>query len=154
KAASDEQERPQERGNAWSGWTLSDRIAAVAIIVGFLQFLALFATVWVMIKNGHLELRAYVYFDGPNGRQWPANQPNRLSVSVKAVNGGKTWARNLMIERVVVRNPPGDPFDEVIWENSKAKPSILGPDQEIDLQFGDVSFNEFPEIRAGRLRIF
>lgn len=41
-------------------WGLSEKIGAVAIIVGFLQFLALVATVWVMISNGRRQLRAYV----------------------------------------------------------------------------------------------
>jgi hypothetical protein len=41
-------------------WALSDKIAAIASAVAFLQFLALIATIWVMIENGRRQLRAYV----------------------------------------------------------------------------------------------
>jgi hypothetical protein len=42
-------------------WTLSDKIATIAIVVGFLQFAVLVATVWVMINTGRRQLRAYVH---------------------------------------------------------------------------------------------
>jgi hypothetical protein len=49
---------------AWfDGWGLSDKIALIAIIVGFLQFGALVATVIVTVFNGRRELRAYVMID-------------------------------------------------------------------------------------------
>jgi hypothetical protein len=48
----------EQRDNAW---TLSDKIAAIAIIVGFLQFLALIATVYVMARTARRQLRAYVF---------------------------------------------------------------------------------------------
>jgi hypothetical protein len=45
-------------------WSLSDRIAAIAIIVGFLQFIALILTVGVMRGTGRRQLRAYVLPEG------------------------------------------------------------------------------------------
>lgn len=41
-------------------WGLSDRIAAIASLSAFLQFIALVVTVWIMIRNGRRQLRAYV----------------------------------------------------------------------------------------------
>jgi hypothetical protein len=41
----------------WSGGL------AVASIAAFLQFLALIATVWIMVRNGRRQLRAYIFPD-------------------------------------------------------------------------------------------
>ncbi len=41
-------------------WSLSDKIAVGACIAGFAQFLALITTIWIMIRNGRRQLRAYV----------------------------------------------------------------------------------------------
>jgi len=41
-------------------WSLGDKIALIASVSAFLQFLALVVTVWVMIINGRRQLRAYV----------------------------------------------------------------------------------------------
>jgi len=50
--------------NEWFyGWTLSDRIAAVATIAAFLQFLALAGTIGVLLLTARRQLRAYVYPD-------------------------------------------------------------------------------------------
>jgi hypothetical protein len=47
-------------------WALSDKIAAVAIVVGAFQFFALVATVFVMIRTSQRQLRAYVFNDHAN----------------------------------------------------------------------------------------
>jgi hypothetical protein len=44
----------------FEGWNLSDKIAAIASVVAFLQFTALIATFWIMVRNGRRQLRAYV----------------------------------------------------------------------------------------------
>jgi len=44
-------------------WELADKIAVIASVVAFLQFLALVATVWVMVRNGRRQIRAYVFVD-------------------------------------------------------------------------------------------
>jgi hypothetical protein len=44
----------------FSSWSLSDKIAAIASLAAFLQFIALVATVWITIQNGRRQLRAYV----------------------------------------------------------------------------------------------
>jgi hypothetical protein len=47
--------------NANASWGLSDKIAVIASIVAFLQFAALVSTVFVMIRYGRRQLRAYVF---------------------------------------------------------------------------------------------
>ena len=47
-------------------WALSDKIAATAIVVGTLQFFALVATVFVMIRTSRRQLRAYIFNDHAN----------------------------------------------------------------------------------------
>ncbi len=60
KAKADESDRAKKQAE---GWTLSDKIAAGAIIAGMLQFFALVATVFVMIRTAKRQLRAYVFND-------------------------------------------------------------------------------------------
>jgi hypothetical protein len=63
----DETKKAQQRDNGWlSGWSLSDKIAAVVIIVGFLQFVALIATWLVMMRTARRQLRAYVFVSSAN----------------------------------------------------------------------------------------
>lgn len=57
KAAANETITPH---NPNQGWSLADVIAAIAGGAGLLQFLALVATIGIMIRNGHRQLRAYV----------------------------------------------------------------------------------------------
>src|ERR1700751_3166725 len=50
-------ERPKEGGDSWFfGWTLSDKIAAIASCAAALQFIALVATIMVMVRNGRRQL--------------------------------------------------------------------------------------------------
>jgi hypothetical protein len=56
--------RNSNREEEWfDGWGLSDKIAAVASIAAFLQFIALIATVGVMLWTATRQMRAYVYAD-------------------------------------------------------------------------------------------
>jgi hypothetical protein len=43
------------------GWTLSDKIAAIASAAAAFQFIGLIVTIWVTIVNGRRQLRAYVF---------------------------------------------------------------------------------------------
>jgi hypothetical protein len=47
-------------GTWFDGWSLSDKIAVIASVVAFLQFIALIATVFVMRRTAQRQLRAYV----------------------------------------------------------------------------------------------
>ncbi|VTZ28510.1 hypothetical protein MPC1_9370002 [Methylocella tundrae] len=44
-----------------SEWHLSDKIAAITTIAALLQFIALIFTLFVMVRNGRRQLRAYVF---------------------------------------------------------------------------------------------
>lgn len=108
-------------------------------------------------KSGARQLRAYVYFHGPDAREWPPVDPDRLSITVNVINGASAWARNITVQRVIVRQPKGvsigDPFDHVDWEKELPKRMALGPYQGTALQFGDVSFPELRAIQAGILEV-
>jgi len=47
-----------------TSWGLSDKIAVIASVVAFLQFMALVSTVIVMVRNARWQLRAYVLPEG------------------------------------------------------------------------------------------
>jgi hypothetical protein len=57
KTAASEQNGPVKPSDAW---TLGDKIAAIASILAFLQFVALTATVLVLMRTARRQLRAYV----------------------------------------------------------------------------------------------
>jgi hypothetical protein len=85
---------PKERSNAWFvGWGLSDKIAAVAIFVGFLQFAALFATVAVMRRSAHRELRAYVHIEDVKMLGMKSGKDVQIQIIPK--NFGQTPAREI-----------------------------------------------------------
>src|SRR6266849_7806907 len=57
ESRSDSEKRPSYPTNSWS---LSDKIAVIASIVAFLQFVALVCTIVVISRIGQRQLRAYV----------------------------------------------------------------------------------------------
>ena len=70
---------------------LSDKIAATAIIVGFLQFVALVATVAVMTVTARRQLRAYVLVKGARLEHWD-NVDDPAIATVVVRNYGQTLA--------------------------------------------------------------
>jgi hypothetical protein len=95
-----------------AGWSLSDRIAAIASAAGALQFGALVATVWVMVRSGRRQLRAYVFpdsaglFEGTMLNPPVSAHANEPGVVLVFRNFGQTpaykvisWARIEVIER-------------------------------------------------------
>ena len=77
------------------GWTLSDKIAAIATVAAFLQFLALLITVCIMVRNGRRQLRAYVAYEITAWRG--INDKRPLAVQVVLINNGQTPARLVKI---------------------------------------------------------
>jgi len=64
-------------------WGLSDKIALLAMVVGFLQFAALVWTVGVMISHGRRKLRAYVLPDNAGiteGNMLAPPQPAKANI--------------------------------------------------------------------------
>jgi len=83
-------------------WSLSDKIAVIASIVAFLQFIALVWTVLVMILNGQRQLRAYVLPENSGileGTMLVPPQPAKANVpgvGMLIKNSGQTPAYNLI----------------------------------------------------------
>jgi hypothetical protein len=92
------------------------------------------------------DLRAYVYLDTKTITYPPGNSPNRFAISLNIKNSGKTWARKLIMINKVVPGAKGDPFDVLQWGDEASAPAILGPDQALSLQFGEVPFGDIPDI--------
>jgi hypothetical protein len=88
----DETKKPQQQGNGWlSGWSLSDKIAAFVVFVGFLQFVALIATWLAMRDTARRQLRAYVFVSRANiSNATEGNGPVQSRVVIK--NFGQTPA--------------------------------------------------------------
>lgn len=99
------------------------------------------------------QLRAYVYFDGPKARKIP--NPDRLNIYVTIVNGGVTWARNVVTHvGLGVRDDELDPFEGANWNELHAVPAVFGPSQTLDLHIADIPFTDFAAIRGGQSRVY
>ena len=141
-------------GNPNNSWGLSDKIAVIASIVAFLQFVALVWTVVVMILNGRRQLRAYV---GPEnmgifeGNMMSPPQPARVNVPGVAMlikNCGQTpaykvvsWAKIAVIavneETLALALPPimeqrfsntlaaGGTFQKSLWFDRPLTPTEI-----------------------------
>ncbi len=76
-----------------TAWNLSDKIAAIAIIVGFLQFVVLLATVGVMAFTARRQLRAYLAVRPIQATNvYPQLVPR---IDFEIVNTGQTPAYNV-----------------------------------------------------------
>ncbi len=156
KAAPSERENGRE--DSWSGyfrgWGLSDKIAAIASLVAFFQFLVLLAAVLIMLRSSRRQLRAYVAMEGGSVRL--VDDPNGeklLEGYVKLKNFGSTPAyeyRSYALIKVLNVNAP--PFEET---SVAAGRGILGPGAEPDLSvYWRVSEGDLAAIRAGTKRMF
>lgn len=83
-------------------WSLSDKIAVGACIAGFAQFLALIATIWIMIRNGRRQLRAHVFpndisvVDGTLLDPQEMHKADIPAVSMLIKNSGQTPAYDVV----------------------------------------------------------
>ncbi|MGH6789696.1 MAG: hypothetical protein ACRECC_08425 [Pseudolabrys sp.] len=95
-------------------WNLSDKIAAIASIAALLQFIALIATFWIMVRNGRRQLRAYVFphdaglYDG--SMMSPPNQAhlNEPGVVLQFRNSGQTPAYAVVSWAKIEVTAPGN----------------------------------------------
>jgi hypothetical protein len=120
----------QKGGNGWlAGWSLSDKIAAVAIVIGAFQFLAFVATVWVMMLNGRRQLRAYIA--NPDVAEIRGFDTERPITTLAFKNSGQTPAHDVdmwsssgvaafPLEEIPVRPPTAVP-------DSTGSVGVLGP---------------------------
>jgi hypothetical protein len=132
--------------DAHSGWSAGDKIATISIIVGFLQFVALIATYWIMRNTARRQLRAYVFphtIGVYEGSVMDPPQPahtNEPGVVIEFKNCGQTpayrfisWAEIAVIEpinedklvvpeaaeRFSLSLPPGGTSTKSLWLRRK-----------------------------------
>jgi uncharacterized membrane protein len=136
-----------------SNWGLSDKIAVVASVVAFLQFLALIATIWVMIDNGRRQLRAYISMDGGSIKIITVGQDHFVQGFVNLKNCGQTPARNCRSwVRIQIGASDNSPFDQTSFGKGG---SIIGPGVDFNLPVHwPLSVVDLAAIRAETKRIY
>ncbi|MGJ4973054.1 MULTISPECIES: hypothetical protein [unclassified Bradyrhizobium] len=120
----------------FSGWSLSDKIAAVASLVAFLQFCALIATIFYTVRNGRRQLRAYIHTLGKNILVQD-DEADRFVHSFTTTNAGQTPAYKLHVEAVTKPLPHPLPRDfdfAQLFMPKGRNPSVMmvGPHRSID----------------------
>jgi hypothetical protein len=97
------------------------------------------------------DLRAYVFLDTQAVLYPPGDAANRYAISLKVSNSGKTWARRLVIDKQVISPTMSEPFDALTKiRHPTFEPIVLGPGQNLSLQFGEILLSELAEIANGR----
>jgi hypothetical protein len=131
-------------------WPTAEYWLAIFTLGLFIATCVLARANWLLVKGAEdtarRQLRAYVYMQ-ISPKKYPPKKPNRYANSLIVTNGGKTWARNLTIQKEVIRQELGDnrdPFD--LMKQATQSPMVLGPGQTFELQFGEVKFSDVPEI--------
>ncbi len=87
------------------------------------------------------ELRAYVSAS-LTPIKYPPDAPNRFAISLDITNGGKTWARKLILRTAIVKK-------NVDWQSANwhtSGPMVFGPSQTLHLQFAEVPFDDLKTI--------
>jgi hypothetical protein len=100
--SADEKSKQQAAYDWWlwySGLGIGDKIAIIATFVGFLQFIALFATVRAMKSSARRQLRAYVTHEIKAWRGINDGRP--LAVQVALITYGQTPARAVKILGII-----------------------------------------------------
>lgn len=143
EAKTGSEHRANQRDDSWfAGWNLSDRIAGIASAAALAQFLALIWTVFIMVTNGHRQLRAYVSpHDAAilDGSMLNPPQPPRFNVPgilLNFKNSGQTpaykvvsWARieiaetinedrlvaPILEQKFTTTLGPGDVMPKALW---------------------------------------
>jgi hypothetical protein len=69
-------------------------------------------------------------------------------------NSGATWARNVKVRLARITDPNGEPFAKVGWNEMDPKPILIGPGQETNMQFGDLSAAELRDILENKRQVF
>jgi hypothetical protein len=83
---------------SFAGWSLSDKIAAIASLAAFLQFAALLATIAITLQTSRRQLRAYVLpesgglWDGTTLTPPSPGRANEPGVTLFFKNSGQTPA--------------------------------------------------------------
>lgn len=113
-------------------WNLSDKIALIASIAAFLQFLTLIATVVVMIRGSRRQLRAYLLpFQGGIFEGLMMNPPiparaNDIWASLLFRNSGQTPAYKIITWMKIEVLEPVNEDKLIVTALEKKFPSVLG----------------------------
>jgi len=136
----------------FNGWSLSDKIAAVASAVAFFQFLALVATIWVMRTSTQRQLRAYVGITDIKAE----NIGGAAAFLLEFRNSGQTPAYSMTVEtRVKLADYPLNETLPIV--STRKGVTILGPG---DTGHGFVpagralSSEELAEMQAGTRAVY
>jgi hypothetical protein len=134
------------------GWNLSDKIAVIAIVVGFLQFIVLLLTVFVMSQTAKRQLRAYVCNDRANLVDF--DQIPTVQIIIK--NSGQTPAYSVVGWNAVC--PAGVPLNRTLEKPDHADISRchLGPGQTFHFRtrLDEFSHNLRMEIAQGTTALY
>jgi len=140
--------KKSESADWW--WDKSPEILLALATIG------LWIVTWQLVKGAQdtakRQLRAYVWLD-TFIKPYPSVNPDCYAVSLIVTNGGKTWARNLTIQKDMIQQELGDesdPFD--LMEQPIGLPMVLGPGQTHELQFGVVERPDVQKLAKGEIR--
>jgi hypothetical protein len=155
----------QDKGrDSWfSGWSLSDKIAAIASLVSLLQFIALFCTVYVMVRTARRQLRAYVLPE--SGGLWEGMMLNpqmpvhagEPGVTLLFKNSGQTPAYNYISWAQIIVAEPTNAHTLTAPSLQRQFPAIVGAGGTISkaLWFGrPLTQSEIADVAVGAKLIF
>lgn len=114
-------------------WSLSDKIAVIASVVAFLQFIALMATVRVMRRTAQRQLRAYIVATAADvDIRGPENEVS-VSFGISIKNTGQTPAHELsVVSRTrLLAYPIKMPFVFTLRTGNDPSRTVLGAGQDI-----------------------
>jgi hypothetical protein len=121
-------------GTWFDGWSLSDKIAVIASVVAFLQFLALIATIYVMRRTGQRQLRAYIVAGATDVDIHGPEHEVYVSSKISIKNTGQTPAHELsVVSRTrLLEHPIKVPFDFTLRTGDDPSRTVLGAGQDIE----------------------
>jgi hypothetical protein len=156
--------RPNKGGDGWfADWSLSDRIAGIASAAAFLQFLALIATIWVMVTNGRRQLRAYLFLESANITDGTTVDPpmpafaNVPGVAAQIRNSGQTPAYRVLTWAAIDVAEPINEERLVVPALQLISPTNLGANGTLPkfVRFTRaLSADEIADVRVGRRQIY
>ena len=116
------------------GWSLSDKIAAIASLVAFLQFLALIAVVQVMRRTGQRQVRAYIIAGATDVSMQGPKDAVTISAKITIRNTGQTPARDVSIvsKTDLLEHPLKLPFDFALGRGADPSRSVLGAGRDAE----------------------
>jgi hypothetical protein len=136
-------------------FSLSDKIAVIASVVAFLQFLALVATVYVMRRTAQRQLRAYVFVDGGSFTLMTTDEGNLYIQGVVVLkNFGQTPGYKFVAcTRVDIFETKSPAFRD---DAKGLGESVVGPSSErhIPVVKGPIDPADLQAIRDGTKSIF